>query len=65
MNYNFWRTYDGAEIDLFEQSNGILELFGFKWHLKSYVKVPVSFEGKYGRKEFRVISRENAYLLLE
>jgi len=65
VNYYFWRTYDGAEIDLIEESNGVLELFEFKWRLKSNVKIPVSFEGKYGRKEFKVISRENAYLLLE
>lgn len=65
VNYYFWRTYDGAEIDLIEESNGNLELFEFKWRNKSNVKVPASFEVKYGKNDFNVISNENAYLLLE
>ena len=65
VNYYFWRTYDGAEIDLIEESNGKLELFEFKWRIKSNVKVPASFESKYGKNKFKVVSKENAYLLLE
>ena len=64
VNYYFWRTYDGAEIDLIEESNGKLELFEFKWKDTSRVKVPTSFEDKYGLNKFNVISKENAFLLL-
>lgn len=65
VNYYFWRTYDGAEIDLIEESNGRLELFEFKWRIKSNFKVPASFEGKYGKNKFTVVSKENAFLLLD
>lgn len=65
VNYYFWRTYDGAEIDLIEESNGKLELFEFKWKDTSRVKVPTSFEDKYGLNKFNVISKENAFLLLK
>lgn len=65
VNYYFWRTYDGAEIDLIEESGGQLSLFEFKWRIKSKVKIPASFEKKYGKNELRVVSKENIYLLLE
>lgn len=65
VNYYFWRTYDGAEIDLIEESNGKLELFEFKWRSKSKVKIPASFESRYGKNEFNIVSKESAFLLLE
>lgn len=65
VNYYFWRTYDGAEIDLIEESNGNLELFEFKWRNKAKAKIPASFMEKYGKKELRVVSKESAFLLLE
>ncbi len=65
VNYFFWRTYDGAEIDLIEESAGKLSLFEFKWRLKSKVKIPASFEKKYGKSELKIISKESAYLLIE
>lgn len=65
VNYYFWRTYDGAEIDLIEESDGILELFEFKWRTKTKAKVPASFEDKYGKFELKIISKESAFVLLE
>lgn len=34
VNLYFWRTYDGAEIDLVEERNGNYAAFEFKWKLK-------------------------------
>ncbi|MBI2968116.1 MAG: ATP-binding protein [Bacteroidetes bacterium] len=31
INRYFWRTYDGAEIDLIEEINGRIDAFEFKW----------------------------------
>ena len=65
VNYYFWRTYDGAEIDLIEESGGKLSLFEFKWRIKSKVKIPVSFAKKYGENRLNVVSKESMYLLAE
>lgn len=59
VNYYFWRTYDGAEIDLIEESGGQLETFEFKWSLKRKVKIPDSFEKKYGKTPLKIISKNN------
>lgn len=64
VNYYFWRTYDGAEIDLIEESGGQLKTFEFKWRLKRKVKVPDSFEKKYGKTQLNIISKENISTLL-
>ncbi len=65
VNYYFWRTYDGAEIDLIEESGRKLSLFEFKWRIKSKVKIPASFTAKYGEDRLSVVSKESMYLLAE
>jgi predicted AAA+ superfamily ATPase len=62
-NLYFWRTYDGAEIDLVEESEGKLDAFEFKWNPKKMVKLPSSFKEKYTVRSFRVINPENFHLL--
>ena len=64
-NVYFWRTYDGAEIDLVEERNGKYLAFEFKWKNKRKVKLPASFAEKYDVEGFKVISPENIYELIE
>ncbi len=61
----FWRTYDGAEIDLVEENDGQISLFKFKWTRRHKAGFPVSFEEKYPVKSKKIITRENIHELLE
>lgn len=58
-NLYFWRTYDGAEIDLIEEREGKLYTFEFKWNEKKNASPPKSFSDKYTVEEFTVINRRN------
>ena len=58
VNYYFWRTYDMKEIDLIEESDGMLYGFEFKWSEKK-VKPPKEFLESYQKSSFEVITREN------
>ena len=62
--FYFWRTYDGAEIDLLEIKDGIIDTYEFKWKQKRRPKMPTSFNEKYKPASYRVINRENFYELL-
>lgn len=59
----FWRTYDGAEIDLVEEYNGNLYVFEFKMKQKRKQKIPDSFVTKYDPKDTRIISPSNLHEL--
>jgi len=61
----FWRTYDGAEIDLVEEYNGNLYVFEFKMKQKRKQKIPESFVTKYAPKDTRIISPSNLHELIE
>jgi predicted AAA+ superfamily ATPase len=61
----FWRTYDGAEIDLIEEYNADLYIFEFKMKKKRKLKIPESFVNKYNPKDSKIISPENLHELLE
>ena len=58
-NLYFWRTYDGAEIDLIEEKDGEIFAFEFKWNPKRKSKLPESFKKAYPIKSYQVINREN------
>ena len=62
-NLYFWRTYDGAEIDLVEEINGEYRAFEFKWSVRRKPKLPESFKTKYNVTDFKVISPENIHEL--
>jgi len=64
-NLYFWRTYDGAEIDLVEESNGKLHVYEIKWKPKRKTKIPASFSNKYNPVSFKTITPENILELLE
>ena len=59
-NFYFWRTYDGQEIDLIEESgeSGELHAFEIKWKPQKS-KLPTAFANAYEQKKFDEINREN------
>ena len=58
VNYYFWRTYDQKEIDLIEETGGMLTAFEIKW--KSQKLKPVKdFLNAYPGSEFHLICKEN------
>jgi predicted AAA+ superfamily ATPase len=60
----FWRTYDGAEIDLVEDYNGELTVFEFKWQPKRLFRFPKSFVNTYKPIRASLITRDNWVELL-
>ncbi len=64
-NLYFWRTYDGAEIDLVEEINGKLNAYEIKWKPKRKTKIPESFSKKYNPVSFNIITPDNILELLE
>ncbi|NCA86558.1 MAG: ATP-binding protein [Clostridia bacterium] len=63
-NLYFWRTYDGAEIDLVEEMNGGLKAFEFKWSSKRKSRLPASFAEKYGVEKLNTITPQNLHELI-
>ena len=64
-NCYFWRTYDGAELDLIEEFNGKLAAFEFKWNPKRKAFLPKSFSEKYEVSSFSVVSSSRFSGLIE
>lgn len=58
MQYFFWRTYDGQEIDLIEIHNGKLFAFECKWRNKK-VKPPRAFVKNYPDATFETVHQDN------
>jgi len=58
-NLYFWRTYDGAEIDLVEERDGRINAFEFKWNPKKKARIPASFNEIYPVESYQVINRDN------
>ena len=56
--FYFWRTYDGQEIDLIEESPESLTALEFKWGSK-HPSAPVAFKNGYPQASFDVVSRDN------
>ncbi|MGI6394298.1 MAG: ATP-binding protein [bacterium] len=57
-NSYFWRTYDGKEIDLVEEKDGLLYGFEFKWGNKK-PSAPTLWKKTYKESSYEVISKEN------
>ena len=64
-NFYFWRTYDGAEVDLVEEIDGKITAYEFKWNPGRKAKLPASFAAKYNVGGFHVITPGSVYLLKE
>ncbi len=56
--FYFWRTYDGQEIDLIEESSELLNALEFKWGGKNPV-APKAFREAYPEATFSVVNRDN------
>ncbi|MCX6304207.1 MAG: ATP-binding protein [Bacteroidetes bacterium] len=59
VNMFFWRTYDGAEIDLIEETDGHLTAYECKWNAKKQPGIPASFQTKYNTNQLHVLNPEN------
>ena len=57
-NYYFWRTYDGAEIDLVEDINGQLYGWEMKWSGKAK-KAPKAWRDTYPKATWEIISPDS------
>jgi len=56
VNFFFWRTWEGQEIDLIEEREGRLFAFEFKWTGKG--REPKRFREAYPEAESEVVNRE-------
>ncbi len=63
--FYFWRTYDGAEIDLVEEYGGDLNVFEFKMKRKTRTRIPDSFVKKYKPAKAQTITPQNLFTLLD
>lgn len=63
-NLYFWRTYDGAEIDLIEERDGKLYAFEFKWNASKKAVIPASFKENYNVESLEVVNREKLYFFV-
>ena len=59
----FWRTYDGAEVDLLEEENGKVTVFEFKWSPKKAGKLPLSLKQNYQVETIHTIHHRNLHEL--
>lgn len=62
-NNYFWRTYDGKEIDLIEEREGMLFAYEFKWGAKK-TKPPKDWLTNYPKAEYHVIDKTNFHEFL-
>jgi predicted AAA+ superfamily ATPase len=59
VNSYFWRTHAQQEIDLLEESGGILSAKEFKWNERSKAKQPLAFSKTYADSNFGIIHPGN------
>jgi len=58
VEFYFWRTYDGQEIDLIEERDEKIAAFEFKYSEKS-LKIPRAFKDNYRDSSFYQVHKEN------
>ena len=59
VNSYFWRSWEGQEIDLVEESGGKLNTFEFKFSSKKTPRIPKSFATAYPNHTYKVITPDN------
>ena len=57
-NFYFWRTYDGQEIDLIEESEGKISALECKLGTK-IPRIPQAFKSNYPDAEYSVVNQDN------
>ena len=61
----FWRTQQQKEIDIIEESDGMLTATELKWNpAKATTKPPTTFTSSYPEADFRVITPKNIEIFL-
>ena len=60
-NLYFWRTYDGQEIDLVEESEGKLYGYEIKWN-KARKNAPKAWRQNYKKASWKVITKDNYFM---
>lgn len=63
-NYYFWRTYDQKEIDLIEESGGVLRGFEFKWNPSSKAAPPAGWLDTYPNATWETVSPDGFQALI-
>lgn len=58
VEYYFWRTYDGQEIDLIEESGHQIAAIEFKYSERN-IKIPRAFSETYPEASFKQVHKEN------
>lgn len=58
QQFYFWRNFNGKEIDLIVEKDGVLKACEFKWK-KDMGRLPNDFKKKYGTPEYHIINRKN------
>ncbi len=58
VEYYFWRTYDGQEIDLIEESGNQIAAIEFKYSERN-IKIPKAFSETYPEASFKQVHKEN------
>ena len=55
----FWRTFQKQEIDLIEDSDGMITAFEIKWNERRQPRIPKSFAEAYPNHLFQIVNRTN------
>ncbi len=55
----FWRTHDGQEVDIVEESNGELSGYECKWSDTKGMKIPKDWENVGKVLPIQIVNREN------
>jgi len=56
--FYFWRTHTGQEIDIIQETNGVLSAIECKW-AKETVPIPSKWKEHYGHAAFKIIHQKN------
>jgi predicted AAA+ superfamily ATPase len=54
----FWRLRTGGEIDLIEESDGVLYPFEFKWNKNKIRSSTLAFQKEYGAKPTQIVNKD-------
>lgn len=59
VEYYFWRTYDGQEIDFIEDRDEVVSGYEIKWSTHGKYRVPKAWKETYPNAKILLINREN------
>ncbi len=59
VEYYFWRTYDGQEVDCVEVRDGKIHGYEIKWAGNKRVNPPAAWQKTYPDADFTLINNNN------